>query len=349
MAKQEVFWPDLVPIRDQIPAARINTFWVSEIQGNPYAVKATFKPISVGEVISFLEKPIGRRTEFGDRNADIMQNVVYPDWYLERGPISQDIPDGLYEWVYGAQVTSENIRERILEIKERGGEKYLTALQKYFIEVKGLGEEMDISNANFAIDVTSLSTDFHIQGEKDDQGVKLQRSTVRISGQFNEVRSGEEKDTIVRIRKKSGEPTVYDALNLAVNYFAYSAHLASTGEERPEPRFMVFNLAEGKMYIMKILSGKFYKEIGNAIFLTYLARQAGYVPDFSPSGITEIDIKSAKSHERNVEIKKGKKKEVTLSASDTFHKAENCINRLIGKLPHTNQQFRFIRVVEEEY
>ncbi len=344
----EVFWPELIPVRESLPRARVNTFWVGKASGNPYAVKEMFKPISVSNAISYIEDPGIGKTSYGERNNDIMQNTVPFNPVLERGPIAQDIPDGLYEWVRFGEVTLDNVDERILEFRQRGGERFLTPIRKYLQEVKSIGDETEISNNGFIIELTSLKTEFHIEGEKNPDGSELFRSTMSLAGQFNEVRQGPDGDNIIRIRKKAGRPTAYDAINLAINNFAYKAEHAANDQEIPEPGFMVLNLVDGKMYTLEIFSGRFYREIGNALFFSYLARRAGNVPD-EMEGITEVDLESAKSHEKKVEIKRGKKKKMTLTAGEVFHKAESCVARLTGKLPHTNPQFRFVELSREEW
>lgn len=338
MARQEVFWKEHIPIRESNTPARINTFFITEVSRNPYAVKKDAKPVSVRDITTFVLDNRTHKTPFGDKNDDIMQSETYQPWQFEGLSNATDIPDGLYEWINSGQITIENIRERIAEIQGKGGLNNIVSLEDYLRKIKG--REVKMSKDNFAIDITSLYSDFHIEGETDDEDEDIFRNSIRIVGQYNEVRDTGDKESIIRIRKVKGMPGLKDAINLTMNKFAYKAKLASNGVELYEPNLMVFNLTDGKLYRLDSYN-IFDKELLNLMFFSYLSKKAGYIPEKKLEGIIEINLEHDKPKGKCITVSHGKKKKQTYSAEEAFQKAEKIISSMQGESQYKSPHFFF--------
>lgn len=319
---------------------RVSTFLIKEARKDIFATRRDARPISVRDIISFVVDKKTNKPQFGELNDNIFQREAYRAWQVDRTPLAADTPDGLYEWIKRRNITLENLQERIDEIREKGGINFLSIIEKYLTKIEG--EEHRLSNSTFAIDITSVKSDFHLEGEQDEEGNDRFRNTVRIIGQFNEIRRRDGDTSIIRIRERADDPSFSDAISLTMSKLAYMAHLTAEGEEEIEPELNVFNLTNGKLHRLVIYPRSFDKAFINLIFFANLAKKAGYVPEDKFEGLTVIDNKESKPEGKKIIIDQGEKKgKVELTAQEAYKRAEKIVQRMKGETEYSGASRHF--------
>jgi hypothetical protein len=317
------------------PSVKVSTFVARNItQGNPY----TLSPIRPSFALKFLRHPqeVPRLARFQQENP--AQLTAFDDSKLKDLPRQGvDLPPRIYEWLNHTIPTGESITDRIRRELREDDVKYVSVINAYFEKVAILGPQTDLSNKLYGINLYSLLGGFNIEGETKSRSVNL-------AGRFDEVRTSDTADNIVRIRQKSGRPTTTDAIYLGLDYIAYLAVNKKKGSLPLGPDLSVFNLVDGESYVLGIYSDSFFREIINALNFSDLALRAGYYPKDFEDGFVNIHSTQEAINSKNVVLTNNQKTKQKLTAEEAFERAQNCIKRIRGLLPDTHSLFGFYQV-----
>lgn len=341
--EQQVFFPDL-EVQKAAPEVRygeeikISRYLVSNISGKDRYMTS---PLSASVALQFIIDPseIPSRRKLIEINP-FQSKSFGPDLEMK----TTDVPEKLYELL-----SSLEAKDKLLEkIKNEVGEGYLVIAQKYFDSVETIGVKTQHSNSSLVLSLQSLSSSFNLEDSR-------KSKFINISLKLDEVRKGNDQDTVIRIRQNKGRPTSYDAIRLVLDWYAYMAVNKRKDFTPNFPKLKVFNLTDGKLYAWGVIPRMDYDEKENRRILKYpmifnevieaikfssLSLKSGFLEENAPN----IDPNYLKTHSKKIHIKKNSEAEQILTAKEALEKAQNCLKRINGELPPGYRLYDFSEV-----
>lgn len=345
LAEQQVFFPEL-EVQTAVPEVRygeeikISRYLVSNISGKDRYMTS---PLSASVALQFIIDPseIPSRKKLIE-TSPFQSKSFGPD--LETKII--DVPEKLYELL-----SSLGPKDEILEkIKTEFGERYLEGAQKYFDKVQTIGEKTQYSNSSLVLSFLSLASSFHLEDTR-------KSKFINISLKLDEVRKGNDQDTIIRIRQNKGRPTSYDAIRLVLDWYSYMAINKRLGFTPNFPKLKVFNLTDGKLYSWGVIPRMEYdekekrrvlkypmifNEVIEAIKFSSLSLKSGFLEEEEKA--PNIDPNYLKTHSKKIYIKKNSEAEQILTAKEALERAQNCLKRIKGELPPGYRLYDFSEI-----